>query len=172
MSISMQQKRGTASQWTSSNPILLAGEIGFETDTKKIKIGDGSSNWNTLTYVSGSSTGVDELLSAGNNDVGTLGSIDNATTIDTVVASEWRSLKYVITMAKTSGGTNKFASTELSILIDGTNVSVSEYGAIDNDGEVGTVSVSQSGGNINIIVTPNFLVRPITVRYYRTGLKA
>lgn len=171
MSLSMQQKRGTASEWSTSNPLLLAGEIGFETDTKKIKIGDGSSNWNTLTYVSGS-TGVDELLSAGNNDVGTLGSIDNATTIDTIVASEWRSLKYVVTMAKTAGGTNKFASTELTILVDGTNVNVSEYGVIDNNGEVGTVSVSQSGGNVNVIVTPNLLVKPITARYYRTGLKA
>ena len=175
MSLSMQQKRGTASEWLSANaPILLAGEIGFEIDTKKIKIGDGSSNWSTLEYVLGSGGGIiiDELLSAGNNDVGTLGSIDNATTIDTIVASEWRSLKYVITMAKTAGGTNNFASTELTILIDSTNVSVCEYGAIDNNGEVGTVSVSQSGGNINVIVTPNLLVKPITVRYYRTGLKA
>lgn len=167
----MQQKRGTASEWSTSNPLLLAGEIGFETDTKKIKVGDGTNNWNTLAYAAGS-TFVDALLSSGNNDIITLGSIDNATTIDTVVASQWRSLKYVITMAKTTGGTNKFASTELTILIDGTNVSVSEYGAIDNNGEVGTVSVSQSGSNINVIITPNLLVKPITARYYRTGLKA
>jgi hypothetical protein len=168
MSITMQQKRGTASNWTSSNPILLAGEIGFETDTNKIKVGDGTNHWNDLSYVAIN----DELLTAGNNDASSLVSIENATTIDTIVASEWRSVKYVITMAKTSGGTNKFASTELTILIDSTNVNVSEYGAIDNNGEVGTVSVSQSGGNINVIVTPNLLVKPITVRYYRTGLKA
>jgi hypothetical protein len=168
MSITMQQKRGTASNWTSSNPILLAGEIGFETDTNKMKVGDGTSNWNDLSYT----TINDELLTAGNNDASSLVSIENATTIDTIVASQWRSVKYVITMAKTSGGTNKFASTELTILIDSTNVNVSEYGAIDNNGEVGTVSVSQSGGNINVIVTPNLLVKPITVRYYRTGLKA
>jgi hypothetical protein len=47
----MQQKRGTASRWTSTNPILLAGEMGFETDTKKIKIGDGATAWNSLAYV-------------------------------------------------------------------------------------------------------------------------
>jgi hypothetical protein len=47
----MQQKRGTASRWTSTNPVLLAGEIGFETDTKKIKIGDGTTAWNSLAYV-------------------------------------------------------------------------------------------------------------------------
>jgi hypothetical protein len=50
MSITMQQKRGTASRWTSTNPILLAGEIGVETDTKKLKIGDGTTSWNSLEY--------------------------------------------------------------------------------------------------------------------------
>lgn len=171
MSISMQQKRGVSTNWTSSNPVLLAGEIGFETDTNKMKVGDGTSNWNDLDYVVGSETN-DATASFGNNYEATLTSIENATTIDTIVASQWRSVKYVITMAKTSGGTNKFASTELTILIDSTNVSVCEYGAIDNNGEVGTVSVSQSGGNVNVIVTPNLLVKPITVRFYRTGLKA
>jgi hypothetical protein len=171
MSISMQQKRGTASQWTTANPLLLAGEIGFETDTNKMKVGDGTNNWNDLDYLVGSETN-DATGSSGNNYELSIPSIENATTIDSVVQSEWRSLKYVITMAKTSGGTNKFASTELTILIDSTNVNVSEYGVIDNNGEVGTVSVSQSGGNVNVIVTPNLLVKPITVRFYRTGLKA
>ena len=46
----MQQKRGTASRWTSTNPILLAGEIGVETDTNKIKVGDGVTQWNNLGY--------------------------------------------------------------------------------------------------------------------------
>ena len=50
----MQQRRGLAAQWISSNdgdgPILNAGEIGFETDTNKFKIGDGSSYWADLPY--------------------------------------------------------------------------------------------------------------------------
>ncbi len=46
----MQQKRGTASRWTSTNPILLAGEIGVETDTNKMKVGDGITQWNSLGY--------------------------------------------------------------------------------------------------------------------------
>lgn len=171
MSITMQQKRGSSSQWASSTLILLAGEIGFDTDTNKMKVGNGVDVWNDLEYVVGSETN-DATASFGNNYELTLPSIENATTIDTIVTSEWRSVKYVITMAKTSGGTNKFASTELTILIDSTNVSVSEYGAIDNNGDVGTVSVSQSGGNVNVIVTPNLLVKPITVRFFRTGLKA
>ena len=46
----MQQKRGTSSRWTSTNPILLAGEIGVETDTNKLKVGDGVTQWNSLGY--------------------------------------------------------------------------------------------------------------------------
>jgi len=50
MATRMQQRRGTASQWTTANPVLAAGEIGFETDTSKFKIGDGSSTWSALPY--------------------------------------------------------------------------------------------------------------------------
>jgi len=54
MATRMQQRRGTATQWTSSNdgdgPILNAGEIGWESDTNKFKIGDGVSYWADLTY--------------------------------------------------------------------------------------------------------------------------
>ena len=54
MATRMQQRRGTALQWTSSNdgdgPILNAGEIGWESDTNKFKIGDGVSYWADLTY--------------------------------------------------------------------------------------------------------------------------
>ena len=50
MATRMQQRRGTAAQWTSANPVLAAGEIGFETDTNKFKIGDGTTNWSSLKY--------------------------------------------------------------------------------------------------------------------------
>jgi hypothetical protein len=50
MATRMQQRRGTAAQWTSANPILAAGEIGFETDTGKFKMGNGSSAWSALSY--------------------------------------------------------------------------------------------------------------------------
>jgi len=48
----IQLKRATAASWTSNNPVLYVGEIGFETDTKKLKIGDGTTAWTSLTYAS------------------------------------------------------------------------------------------------------------------------
>jgi len=50
MATRMQQRRGTAAQWTGANPTLAAGEIGYETDTGKFKIGNGSSAWTALNY--------------------------------------------------------------------------------------------------------------------------
>lgn len=47
----IQHKTGTASQWTSVNPTLAKGEIGFETDTAKMKIGDGVTTYNNLPYL-------------------------------------------------------------------------------------------------------------------------
>jgi len=54
MATRMQQRRGTAAQWISTNsgngPILNAGEIGWESDTNKFKVGDGVSYWADLDY--------------------------------------------------------------------------------------------------------------------------
>ena len=44
-------KRGTAEAWARNNPILAKGEPGWATDTKVLKIGDGETHWNDLTYV-------------------------------------------------------------------------------------------------------------------------
>jgi hypothetical protein len=47
----IQIRRDTAANWTSTNPTLAAGEQGYETDTKKLKIGDGSTAWTSLGYL-------------------------------------------------------------------------------------------------------------------------
>ena len=47
----IQVRRGTASSWTSANPTLAAGEWGLETDTGKVKIGDGTTAWNSEPYI-------------------------------------------------------------------------------------------------------------------------
>jgi hypothetical protein len=112
-----------------------------------------------------------DLGSDGNNE-NTIYGIENYTVLETLSASSWRMLKYVIGISHVSAGANKYYATELSVLIDGTNVNVSEYAVIDNDGDIGTVDVSRNGNTLTLSVTPNPAIRPITVRYFRTGLKA
>jgi len=112
-----------------------------------------------------------DLGSAGNNE-STINGIESATVIDNFDATEWRMVKYIISIKKTSGGDNKYYATEMTILIDGTNVNVNEYGTIDNDGNIGTISVSRAGNTVSITVTPVVGITPVTVRYARMGLKA
>jgi hypothetical protein len=50
MAIQIQFRRGTASEWTSANPILAVGEMGLETDTNYFKIGNGTTAWTSLAY--------------------------------------------------------------------------------------------------------------------------
>lgn len=54
----MMLRRGTSSGWTSANPVLSPSEFGFETNTKRLKIGDGATAWNSLPYL-------DSIIAAG-----------------------------------------------------------------------------------------------------------
>ena len=112
-----------------------------------------------------------DLGSAGNNE-NTINGIENITVIDNFDATVWRMVKYIISISKTTAGDNKFYATEMTILVDGTDVSVSEYGTIDNDGNIGTINVSRTGNTVALSVTPDPAIKPVTVRFARMGLKA
>lgn len=107
----------------------------------------------------------------GNND-NTISEIQNTTVVDSFNATEWRMVKYLVSISKTTQGDNYFYATELTILVDGDDVSVSEYGTIDNDGNIGTISVSRAGNTVALTITPDPVIKPVTVRYARMGLKA
>lgn len=59
MPIKLQIRRGTASAWSSASPapVLLQGEIGYETDTGNFKVGDGTTAWASLPYTLPHKTG-------------------------------------------------------------------------------------------------------------------
>ena len=85
----IQIRRGTASQWTSANPTLAAGEFGYESDTGKFKIGDGSTAWTSLTYkASGTVTSITAGTGLSGGAITTSGTIaiDTATTVDVSTA--------------------------------------------------------------------------------------
>lgn len=83
----IQVRRGTAAQWTSANPTLSAGEWGYETDTGKVKIGNGSTAWTSLGYTGAASGTVTSITAGTGLSGGTITSsgtiaIDTATTVD------------------------------------------------------------------------------------------
>jgi hypothetical protein len=120
-----------------------------------------------------------DTLAAASTDLGTNGNnesvvsgIENTTILESIPVADWRLVKYMVSLSKTTGGANKFYATEFTILIDGTNINVSQYGIIDNDGDIGTVDVSRVGSNLELKIIPNPAVKPVTARFARVGLKA
>jgi len=79
LKIRVQFRRATAAAWTNSNIILAAGEVGFETNTSKIKFGDGVLAWDKLPYANLSSIGTLTSVTAGEGLLG--GTITNNGTI-------------------------------------------------------------------------------------------
>jgi hypothetical protein len=133
--------------------------------------GDRPTQENYVDLIDTATAQATDLGSAGNNE-GTVYSVENVTVIDNFDATVWRMVKYIISIAKTTAGANKFYSTELTILVDGININVTEYATIDNDGNIGTINVSRTGNTVALSVTPVSGITPITVRYARIGLKA
>ena len=51
ISVKLRTRYDTAANWASNNPVLLSGELGIESDTLKMKVGNGSTAWNSLAYL-------------------------------------------------------------------------------------------------------------------------
>ena len=137
----------------------------------KFQTGDRPSQTDYEDLIDTTAAQATDLGTFGNND-NTIYGIENVTVVDNFDATVWRMVKYIVSISKTSAGDNKFYATEMTILVDGTNVNVSEYGTIDNDGNIGTISVSRVSNTVALTVTPAPGITPITVRYARIGLKA
>jgi hypothetical protein len=84
MSTEIQIRRDTAANWTSANPTLASGEPALETDTKKQKIGDGTTVWTSLPYNGGSGTVTSTSVVSAN---GLAGSVATATTTPAITLS-------------------------------------------------------------------------------------
>lgn len=146
-------------------------KISLPTVKTKFQTGDRPTQEDYEDLIDSTSAQATDLGTAGNNE-NTISGIENPTVIDNFDATVWRMVKYLVSIAKITNGDNKFYATELTILVDGENISVAEYGTIDNDGNIGTISVSRTGNTVALTVTPDPAIKPVTVRYARIGLKA
>jgi len=70
--VKLQIRADTAANWAAVNPVLLANELGLESDTKKFKVGNGSSAWNSLAHFPSIVSGGTVL---GNLEIGTTGTL-------------------------------------------------------------------------------------------------
>jgi hypothetical protein len=110
-----------------------------------------------------------EALGGDGNNSSTVNGIETATVFDTIETSTWRTIKYLIQISHPS--TSVYKSTEINIVFDGTNQNITEFGTVSNTANaIGNITASLNSGIISMTVTP--VLTPMTIRYYRTGLKA
>lgn len=131
----IQVRRGTASQWTSTNPVLASGEWGYETDTGKVKIGNGSSAWNSLGYTgAGTVTSITAGTGLSGGTITSTGTIaiDTATTVDvstaqTLTNKTLTAPKINLTLNAQTGTTYTFVLGDNGQLVTASNASAQTY---------------------------------------------
>jgi hypothetical protein len=90
MAIKIQLRRGTAAEWTSANPTLSAGEAGFETDTGKFKIGNGSTTWTSLAYATDTPSEITGLIDTHIADTTSVHGIANTAALETQTGAQFK----------------------------------------------------------------------------------
>ena len=150
MATRIKLRRDTATRWQNINPVLSLGEPGVETDTGKMKIGDGIKTWNTLDYFAGNDTdanttyGISAETATGGVNLRLTGS--DASTDNVKLAAGAN-----VTLTRTDASTITIAST------GGTGGPVQPYLELTNDA---------------FITQPAVLGTPVTVTAAATGVGA
>lgn len=146
--VQMQLRRDTAAGWTSANPTLLSGEMGYETDTRKFKVGDGTTAWSALAYNPGLSITAYPLATAdiADNAITTAKIPDNAITTAKIPDN-------AITSAKILNGIIHDADINASAGIAGTkidpdfgNQTITTTGTISTTGTITTTGIIEADG--------------------------
>jgi hypothetical protein len=141
----IQVRRGTATQWTSANPTLASGEWGFESDTGKVKIGNGSTAWNSLGYTG---AGTVTSITAGTGLSGGTITATGTIAIDSTVA----------TLTGTQTFTNKtLTDPKINLAFDAETASYTAV--LANNGQV--VTMDNASANTFSIPTNGSVAFPI-----------
>jgi hypothetical protein len=160
--VRIQVRRGTASQWTSVNPILAAGEMGVESDTNLFKFGNGTSTWTALAYANNSDVAIAEISQDAINNALSLGAgltktyNDGANSITITVDSNVVALKSYVDDAVTA----------LSNTVDTDYLPVSDRGVAG-----GVASLNSSGLVPDNQINNQFWATKLDVASLSSGLQ-
>jgi len=132
ISARFQFRYDTAANWTANNPLLLAGELGLESDTNNFKLGNGISLWASLPYVAAGPQGTQ-------GPIGTIGATGNNVAINfgSAPGSNY-------TTKNITGQANILATSNLLVWLDSTNPPASGH----SQDEYTLSDMSLIGGNI------------------------
>jgi hypothetical protein len=138
----IQLRRDTAANWSTNNPILAKGEMGFEYDTGLFKIGDGVTAWSGLSY--GGLTGPAQTQVLESFGDGSDGNVSLSSGVTTLV----RDMFY---NNLTLSGTAQIKTAGYKIFVSGIlDITAAQVGAIINSGGNGANATTQTGGAVGL----------------------
>ena len=185
----IQLRRGVSSSWTNTNPTLAQGEFGLETNTSKIKIGDGSLSWASLPYlikqtdnilldsntISATNTNGNLTLSGngsgqvqiGGNRVATVADLGGSvTSLGTITTGTWNAATVAVLYGGTGATDATAARTNLGVRI-GTDVQA--YSALLGSVAGATYTGSTSTTTVGTITAGTWTGATIAVLNGGTG---
>ena len=160
MNLTFQFRRGSAAEWTLSNRVLLAAEPGVETDTGKLKIGNGVTGWNALPYLSGggdltayyTKTEIDTMLGSYATDAEVAALLATYATdaeVAALLATYTTDAELAAALANYYLKTETYTKAEVDALTGGGNpweFMVEDYGALGNGKMISDVGVTNGSG--------------------------
>jgi hypothetical protein len=171
MATRMQQRRGTAAQWISTNagagPVLNAGEMGWESDTNKFKIGDGVNNWTSLDYFSDINSTVNPAFGssitfegATANDFETTLAITDPTADRTITFPDATgTVALTSDIAVTASSTTTFSNKSISLGSNTVTSTLAQLNTAISDADVATLAGTETLTNKTLtsptLTTPN-----------------
>jgi hypothetical protein len=177
MATRMQQRRGTAAQWTAANPVLAAGEIGFETDTNKFKMGNGTSAWTALIYfanaaelaaiIDGAPLALDtlnELAAALGDNANFLTSLATNARVDEIVLSGQAVTTNAITKAETELSTHAADTTSVHGILNTADLATKTYaeGAADAAVDTAIAALTKSSVGLSNVDDTQDAFKPVS----------
>jgi len=130
-------RRDTSANWVSINPVLLSGEIGIDLTSDCIKIGDGVTAWNSLTYMD--STDPENVITVAESG-GQFVSIKDA--LDSIT-DNGPSKRYTIQVAP-------------GIYTEDNPIQAKEYVNLSSIGDLQTTRIVAANPNEDLIIMTNF----------------
>ena len=144
--VRIQVRRGVAADWTSVNPILAAGEMGYESDTNKFKFGNGTGTWSTLSYGASDTPGVTEIAQDAINTALSVGTgltktyNDGSNTITVAIDDAvWATKAYV-----NSANTSLVSTADLTYIPFEDRGVANGVASLDSNTQVPTAQISDS----------------------------
>lgn len=151
--VTIRVRRGTAAEWTAANPTLAIGEPGFETDTLKIKYGNGSTQWTSLAYAA--SGGGGGAITSVNGHTGVV--VLNATDVGAVDSSTFTEQLQDAVSTTLVGGTG------LTVSYNDTSGQITLTPAVSSvAGRTGLVTLTKTDVGLNNVDNTSDVNKPIS----------